>query len=128
MSSYEPLQFKAGLIRGAALLALAVGLCTPVGARAESHYFSLKKIFSDGKCAPVIPNFELMAAGFAGGEITNYKIHGDHGEVVEVITSFVNKDRDQWALAGLKTETKVIFCLYASGIGKGSVENRKIIP
>jgi hypothetical protein len=128
MSSYDPLRFKSGLIQGAALLALAVGLCVPVGARAETHYFSLKKIFTDGKCAPVIPNFELMTAAFAGGEITNYKIHGDEGEVVEVITSFVNKARDQWALAGLKTESKVIFCLYASGIGKGSVHSQTISP
>jgi hypothetical protein len=68
-----------------------------------------------------------MTAGFAGGEITNYRIHDDRGEVVEVITSFVNKGRDQWALAGLKTESKVIFCLYASGIGKGSVDRRPIM-
>lgn len=128
MSSFDPLRFKSGLIRGAALLALCVGLGAPDGARAESHYFSLKKIFSDGKCTPIIPNFELMIAGFAGGEITNYKIHGDRGKVVEVITSFVNKDRDQWALAGSKTESKVIFCLYASGIGKGSVDSRTISP
>ena len=128
MPDYEPLRFKAVFIRGAALLALAAGLCTPVGARADTHYFSLKKIFSGGKCAPVIPNFELMIAGFAGGEITNYKIHDDQGKMVEVITSFANKDRDQWALTGLKTESKVIFCLYASGIGRGSVDSRTIKP
>ena len=53
-------------------------------------------------------------------------MHDSEGEVVEVITSFVNKDRDQWALVGSKTETKVIFCLYASGIGKGSVKSLTI--
>ena len=128
MSSYEPLIYKAFLIRGALALALCVGLSASYGAKADTHYFSLKKIFSKGKCAPVIPNFELMVAGFAGGEITNYKIHDDRGKVMEVITSFVNKDRDQWALTGTKTDSKVIFCLYASGTGRDSVDIRAIKP
>lgn len=128
MSSYVPVQFKAVLIRGAVALALVIGLSTSFGAEAEAenHYFSLKKIFPNGKCTPVIPNFELMIAGFAGGEITKFKIHNAQGQVVEVISTFVNKDRDQWALVGSKTVSKVIFCLYASGIGKGSVDSRTI--
>ena len=106
---------------------LAVMLqAAPIGAGAEVHYFSLKEIFPSGKCSPVIPNFELMRAGFTDGEITQYRIHDSEGEVVEVITSFVSEDRDQWALVGSKTETKVIFCLYASGIGKGSVKSLTI--
>ena len=48
------------------------------------------------------------------------------GRIVEVITSFISKDRDQWVLVGSKTDTKVIFCLYASGIGRGSVDSRTI--
>ena len=112
---------------GMRAILLAVMLqAAPIGAGAEVHYFSLKEIFRSGKCSPVIPNFELMQAGFTGGEITQYRIHDSEGEVVEVITSFVNKDRDQWALVGSKTETKVIFCLYASGIGKGSVKSLTI--
>ena len=126
MSSYVPIQFKAILIRGAVALALVIGLSTSFGATADNHYFSLKKIFPNGKCSPVILNYELMIAGFAGGEITKFKIHDDHGKVVEVISAFVNKDRDQWAIVGLKTDTKVIFCLYASGVGKGSVDSRPI--
>ncbi len=110
------------------LLTLMMLLMTPFGAGAKVHYFSLKTIFPSGKCSPVIPNFELMQAGFTGGEITQYKIHDSEDEVVEVITSFVNKDRDQWALVGSKTETKVIFCLYASGIGRGSVNSLTIKP
>ena len=101
-------------------------LAGPFGARADGHYFSLKKIFPNGKCSPIIPNFEVMKAGFTGGEITQYKIHDTQGRVVEVITSFISKDRDQWALVGSKTDTTVIFCLYASGIGQGSVDNRTI--
>ena len=107
----------------AILMALVILLITPFGAESDVHYFSLKTIFPSGKCAPVIPNFELMQVGFAGGEITQYKIHDLEGEVTEVITSFISKDRDQWALVGSKTETKVIFCLYASGIGGGSVNS-----
>jgi hypothetical protein len=95
-------------------------------ADADAHYFSLKKVFPSGKCAPVVPNFELMQAGFSDGEITQYKIHDSEGQLVEVITSFVNKGRDQWALVGSKTETRVIFCLYASGIGRGSVNSLTI--
>ncbi len=101
-------------------------LAGPFGARADGHYFSLKKIFPNGKCSPIIPNFEVMKAGFTGGEITQYKIHDTQGRVVEVITSFISKDRDQWALVGSKTDTTVIFCLYASGIGPGSVDNQTI--
>ena len=108
------------------LLMMTILLMTLFGVGAEVHYFSLKTIFPSGKCSPVIPNFELMQAGFTGGEITQYKIHDSEDEVVEVITSFVNKERDQWALVGSKTETKVIFCLYASGIGRGSVDSRTI--
>jgi len=101
-------------------------LAGPFGARADGHYFSLKKIFPNGKCSPVIPNFEAMKAGFTGGEITQYKIHDAQGRMVEVITSFISKDHDQWVLVGSKTDTKVIFCLYASGIGRGSVDSRTI--
>ena len=112
---------------GMRAILLAVMLqAAPIGAGAEIHYFSLKEIFPSGKCSPVIPNFELMRAGFTDGEITKYRIHDSEGEVVEVITSFVSEDRDQWALVGSKTETKVIFCLYASGIGKGSVKSLTI--
>lgn len=112
---------------GMRAILLAVMLqAVPIGAGAEVHYFSLKEIFPSGKCSPVIPNFELMRAGFTDGEITQYRIHDSEGEVVEVITSFVSEDRDQWALVGSKTETKVIFCLYASGIGKGSVKSLTI--
>ncbi len=101
-------------------------LAGPFGARSDGHYFSLKKIFPNGKCSPIIPNFEAMKAGFTGGEITYYKIHDAQGRLVEVITSFVSKDRDQWVLVGSKTDTKVIFCLYASGIGPSSVDHQTI--
>ncbi len=123
-----PSQFKAVLTRGAAALALVVGLGGSCGAKAENDYFSLKTIFPDGKCSPVIPNYELMISGFTGGEFTKLKIHDDQGEVVEVISTFVNKNRDQWAIVGSKTDTKVIFCLYASGSGRGSVDSRTIKP
>ena len=126
MSSYVPIQFKAVLIRGAVALALVIGPSTSFGAKADNHYFSLKKIFPNGKCSPVILNYELMNTGFAGGEITKFKIHDDQGKVIEVISTFVNKDRDQWAIVGSKTVSKVIFCLYASSIGKGSVDSRTI--
>ncbi len=108
------------------LLALVLLMAMPFGAEAEVHYFSLKKVFPNGKCSPVIPNFELMQAGFANGEFTQYKIHDSEGKIVEVITSFISKDRDQWALVGSKTETRVIFCLYASGIGRDSVNRLNI--
>ena len=101
-------------------------LAGPFGARADGHYFSLKKIFPSGKCSPIIPNFEAMKAGFTGGEITQYKIHDTQGRMIEAITSIISKDRDQWVLVGSKTDTKVIFCLYASGIGRGSVDSRTI--
>lgn len=86
----------------------------------------MAKIFLSGKSSGVIPNFELMTALFVGGEITEYKIRDNQGRVVEGITSFVNKDRDQWAIVGKKTDTKVIFCLYASGIGQGTVDRKTI--
>ncbi len=124
MSSYVPIQFKAVLIRGA--LALVIGLSTSFGAKAADHYVSLTKIFPVGKCSPVFPNFELMIFHFAGGELTEHKIHNDQGEVIEVITTFINKERDQWATVGLRRDEKVIFCLYASGIGRGSVNRRTL--
>jgi len=105
------------------LITLMLLLAAPSAAVADDHYISLKEIFPSGKCSPVIPNYELMQAGFTDGEITQYKIYDSEGEVVEVITSFINKDHDQWALVGSKIETRVIFCLYASGIGQGSVNN-----
>ena len=126
MSSYVPIQFKAVLIRDAVALALVIGLSTSFGAKAGDHYISLSKIFPVGKCSPVIPNFELMISQFSGGELTEHKIHNDQGEVIEVITTFINKDRDQWATVGSRRDEKVIFCLYASGNGQGSV-NRRIL-
>jgi hypothetical protein len=113
-------------MRAILLAVMIVLLAGPFGAVADAHYFSLENIFPSGKCSPVIPNFEAMKAGFIDGEITQYKIHDTQGRVVEVITTFINKDRDQWALVGLKTDTKVIFCLYASGIGRDSVNRRSI--
>ncbi len=95
-------------------------------ADADDHYFSLKEIFPSGKCSPVIPNFEVMKVGFTDGEITQYKIYDSQGRIIEIITSFINKDGDQWALVGSKTESKVIFCLYASGIGRDSIDRRTI--
>ncbi len=105
---------------------LATGISMSFGARANEHYVPLTKIFPIGKCSPVIPNFELMVSQFAGGELTEHKIHNDQGEVIEVITTFINKDRDQWATVGLRRDEKVIFCLYASGNGRGSVNRRSI--
>jgi len=126
MSRYAPIQFKAVLITGAAALALVIGLGAPFGAKADDHYVSLKKIFPKGKCSAVSPNFELMMAYFAGGEFTEYKIHDDQNEVVEVISTFINKDRDQWVTVGSRRDEKVIFCLYASGNGRGSVDRQTI--
>ena len=126
MSSYVPIQFKAVLIRGAVALALVIGLSTSFGAKAGDHYIPLSKIFPDGKCSPVILNFEVMISQFAGGELTEYKIHNGQGEVIEVITTFINKDRDQWATVGSRRDEKVIFCLYASGNGRGSVNRRTL--
>ena len=126
MSSYAPIQFKAVLIRGAVALALVIGLSTSFGAKAGDHYIPLSKIFPDGKCSPVILNFEVMISQFAGGELTEYKIHNGQGEVIEVITTFINKDRDQWATVGSRRDEKVIFCLYASGNGRGSVNRRTL--
>ena len=124
MSSDATILLKAVVIRVAAALALVIGLGASSSARAEDHYFSLSKIFPVGKCSPVIPNFELMVSLFAGGEFTKFKIRDDHGRVIEVISTLVNQDRDQWVIVGLKTDSQVIFCLYASGIGKGSVHRR----
>ena len=126
MSSYAPIQLKAVLIRGTVALALIIGLSTSFGAKADDHYIPLSKIFPAGKCSPVIPNFEVMISQFAGGELTEHKIHNDQGEVIEVITTFINKDRDQWATVGSRRDTKVIFCLYASGNGRGSVNRRNL--
>ena len=128
MSSTIPIPFKAVLIRGAAALALVIGLGMSFGARAGDHYVSLSKIFPVGKCSPVIPNFEVMVSRFAGGELTEHKIHDGRGEVIEVITTFINKERDQWATVGLRRDEKVIFCLYASGNGQGSVNRRILKP
>ena len=105
---------------------MVLGIASAAGA--DQHYFSLKKIFPSGKCAPVIPNYESMKHGFSGGEITEYRIYDGGGEVVEVITSFVSEELDQWALVGSKTETQVIFCLYASGIGPDSVRREAMSP
>ena len=126
MSSYVPVQFKAGLIRSAVALVLVIDPSTSFGARADDHYIPLSKIFPVGKCSPVIPNFEVMISQFAGGELTEHKIYDDQGEVIEVITTFINKDRDQWATVGSRRDQKVIFCLYASGNGRGSVKRRTL--
>ena len=128
MSSTIAIPFKAVLIRGAFALALVIGLGTSFGARADDHYVSLSKIFPVGKCSPVIPNFEVMVSQFAGGEITEHKIHNGQGEVIEVITTFINQERDQWATVGSRRDEKVIFCLYASGNGQGSVNRRALKP
>ena len=126
MSSYVPIQVKAVCIRGAVVLALVIGLCPSFGAKADDHYIHLPKIFPVGKCSPVIPNFEVMISQFAGGDLTEHTIHDGQGEVIEVITTFINKDRDQWATVGLRRDEQVIFCLYASGIGQGSVNRRTL--
>jgi len=126
MSSCVSIPFKAVLIRGAVALALVIGLSTSFGAMAGDHYISMSKIFPVGKCSPVIPNFEVMVSQFAGGELTEHKIHDDQGEVIEVITTFINKERDQWATVGLRRDEQVIFCLYASGNGRGSVHRRTL--
>ena len=104
------------------IIAPAISLGAFSGAKADNHYFSLSKVFPKGKCSAVITNFELLKAGFKGGEFTQHKFLDDHGEVTEVISTFINKERDQWVIVGSKRDDKVIFCLYASGIGKGSVE------
>ncbi len=127
MSNHVAIQFKAVLVCGALALALVIGLGTSFGVKADDHYVSLSKIFPVGKCSPVILNFEVMISQFAGGELTEYKIHDGQGEVIEVITTFINKDRDQWATVGSRRDEKVIFCLYASGNGRGSVNRRSLI-
>jgi len=127
VSNHVAIQFKAVLVCGALALALVIGLGTSFGVKADDHYVSLSKIFPVGKCSPVILNFEVMISQFAGGELTEYKIHDGQGEVIEVITTFINKDRDQWATVGSRRDEKVIFCLYASGNGRGSVNRRSLI-
>ncbi len=107
-------------------MALVIGLSMFFEAKASDHYISLVKIFPAGKCSAVAPNFELLLSRFAGGELTEHKIRNDQDEVIEVITTFINKDRDQWATVGLRRDTKVIFCLYASGNGRGSVNRRSL--
>ncbi len=128
MSSYLPIQFKTLVIRGAVTMLLATGMSMSFGARATEHFVPLTKIFPIGKCSPVIPNFEVMVSQFAGGELTEHKIQNDRGEVIETITIFINKNRDQWAIVGSKRDEIVIFCLYASGNGQGSVNRRTINP
>ncbi len=123
MTRYLPTPIKAVLPRYAVALTLVIGQSASFGAEAGDHYFSLKNVFPNGKCSPVVPNYELMISGFPGGEITKFKIHDDQGAVVEVITTFVNADRSQWAIVGSKTDSKVIFCLYASGVGYGAVDS-----
>ena len=105
-------------------LALVVGLGVPFGAGADDHYVRLSKIFPKGKCSAGSPYFELLKASFSGGEFTEHKILDDRGEVNETISTFINKDRDQWATVGLKRDTKVTFCLYATGVGHGSVDRQ----
>ncbi len=126
MLSDTPIRFKAVLITGAAALALVISLCATFGAKADDHYVSLTKIFPNGKCSAVSPNFELMMAYFEGGEFTEYKIRDDMSEVIETISTFINKDRDQWVIVGSKRDEKVIFCLYASGNGRGSVNRQTL--
>jgi hypothetical protein len=126
VSSYVPIEFKAALVRGVVAMALVIGPGMSFAAKANDHYISLVKIFPKGKCSPVIPNFEVMISRFAGGELTEHKIRDGQGEVIEVITTFVNEDRDQWVTVGSKRDTKVIFCLYASGNGPGSVNRRAL--
>ena len=126
MTGDVPTPIKAVLSRSAVALALVIGLSASFGAGAEDHYFSLKNIFPNGKCSPIVPNYELMIVGFAGGKITKLKIYDDQRKVVEIISTFVNEDRSQWAIVGSKTDSKVIFCLYASGVGNGSVDSRTI--
>lgn len=111
---------------GAIVLVFTMSIYLTFGAMADQHYFSLKKIFPNGKCSPVIPNYELMIAGFTGGEITKFKIYDLQGNVVEVISIMVSKNRDQWAIVGSKTDKKVIFCLYSSGVGNDSVDRNSI--
>ncbi len=131
MSSHAAIQFKFVFARGAAAMALmvtlsAVALSASFAAKADDHYISMSEIFPSGKCSSIIPNYELMISRFAGGELTEHNIQNDQGEVIEVITTFINKDRDQWATVGSRRDTKVIFCLYASGIGQGAVNRRTL--
>ena len=72
------------------------------------------------------PKFRVDDFVLSGGEYTEYKVQDGQGDVIEVITTFINKDRDQWATVVLRRNTKGIFCLYASGIGRGSVDRRTI--
>ena len=124
ISSDVSIRFKAVLVRGSASLALVIGLGMSFEANADDHYVPLSMIFPAGKCSPVIPNFEIMISQFAGGELTDHRIRDDQGEVIEVITTFINKERDQWVTVGSRRDEKVIFCLYASGNGRDSVKRR----
>ena len=126
MSSHTAIRLKAVLTGGAVALAFVMGLNTSFGAKAEDHYIPMTQIFPAGKCSPVIPNFEVMISLFADGELTEHRIHNDRGDVVEVITTFINKDRDQWATVGSRRDEKVIFCLYASGNGRGAINRRSL--
>ena len=108
------------------IIALAIVLGLSFGPRADNHYFPLSKIFSKGKCTGVVLNFELLKDGFKGGEFTQHKILDAQGEAIETISTFINKERDQWAIVGSKRDEKVIFCLYASGIGKESVARQTL--
>ena len=110
-----------GILIAAVVVMVALG-----GARADDHYFSLSKVFSKGKCAGIFPNFELLKAGFLDGEITEYKIRGAGGDVIETLTTLISKQRDQWVTVVSKRDTKVIFCLFASGVGKGSVDRKAL--
>jgi len=117
---------KAAFITGVIVLSGIFGLGLISVAEADHHFIPMSKFFPKGKCSPMIPTFELMAASFTGGEITEYKIRNDRNEVIEVITAFINKDRDQWAIVGSRRARKVIFCLYASGVGKRAAERRAL--
>lgn len=120
--SYAPHKLKTIAIQITVALVIAIILGVSFQARADTHIISLKKIFPSGKCSPIAPNYEVLVAGFTGGEITKYKIYDAQGKVLETISIFINKQKDQWVIVGSKTVRKVIFCLYSSGKGKGSVD------
>ncbi len=122
MAKHRQVHRKIACLLGAAALGLALSLSAGAG----EHLVPLSKIFPSGKCSAVSPYFELLKIAFAGGEQTDHVIYDDKGAVVEIITSFVNKARDQWVLVGSRRDEKVIFCLYASGIGPISVKKRAL--
>ncbi len=109
-----------------AVLALALALGLSSASKADSHYFPLSTVFTKGKCTLVNPNFERMVTAFAGGEITEYKKRDENGHVTQIITSVVNKERDQWAIVGSRASQRYIFCLYASGVGEGVVDKNPL--